>query len=75
MQLEPLVTVSIALGLTAMTCAWSQSKATIAAAEGMARQPEASGDIRVSLLLALAFIEALTLYVLVFAILVWTKVG
>jgi F-type H+-transporting ATPase subunit c len=41
--------------------------------EGIARQPEASGDIRTTLLLALAFMEALTLFAFVIAILMWTK--
>jgi len=40
--------------------------------EGTARQPEAAGDIRTTLILALAFIEALTLFSFVIAILLWT---
>ena len=43
--------------------------------EGIARQPEASGDIRTTLILALAFIEALTLFSFVVAILLWTKIS
>jgi len=43
--------------------------------EGTARQPEAAGDIRTTLLLALAFIEALTLFCFAVAILIWIKIG
>ena len=38
--------------------------------EGMARQPEASGDIRTTLLLGLVFIETSIIYALIVAILV-----
>lgn len=62
---------SLALGITAAACGLAQSRAIAASVEGMARQPEASGDISRALLLGLAFIESLTLYMLVFAILVW----
>ena len=40
------------------------------AVESMARQPEASGDIRTSLLLGLVFIETAIIYALIVAILV-----
>jgi F-type H+-transporting ATPase subunit c len=42
--------------------------------EGMARQPEAAGDIRTTLIIALAFMEALTLFAFVIAILLWTTI-
>ncbi len=41
--------------------------------EGMARQPEASGLIRTSMLIAIAFVEAIALYTFVISILLWTK--
>lgn len=65
--------VGIAMGLAAMGSALGQGRATAGAMEGIARQPEASGDIRTTLLLALAFMEALTLFTFVIAILMWTK--
>ena len=43
------------------------------AMEAIARQPEASGDIRTSLILALAFMEALTIYGLLIAFMILGK--
>ncbi|TDA69782.1 MAG: ATP synthase F0 subunit C [Clostridia bacterium] len=65
--------VGIAMGLAALGSALGQGNAAAGAMEGIARQPEASGDIRTTLLLALAFMEALTLFTFVIAILMWTK--
>lgn len=65
--------VGIAMGLAAMGSGIGQGRATAGAMEGIARQPEASGDIRTTLLLGLAFMEALTLFTFVIAILMWTK--
>ncbi|MFH1386345.1 MAG: ATP synthase F0 subunit C [bacterium] len=44
------------------------------ALEGMARQPEASGQIRTSMILAIAFVEAIALYALVICLILATKV-
>lgn len=68
------LSVAIAVCVAALSSAFSQGIATRAAMEGIARQPEASGDIRTTLILALAFIEALTLFSFVVAILLWTKI-
>jgi len=65
--------VGLAIGLAAMGSALAQGNASARAMEGIARQPEASGNIRTTLLLALAFMEALTLFSFVIAILMWTK--
>lgn len=65
--------VALAIGLAALGSAIGQGIATKGAMEGIARQPEAAGDIRTNLLLALAFMEALTLFSFVIAILMWTK--
>lgn len=65
--------VSLTIGLAALGSAIAQGIATKSAMDGIARQPEAAGDIRTSLLLALAFMEALTLFAFVIAILMWTK--
>ncbi|NLW06634.1 MAG: ATP synthase F0 subunit C [Clostridia bacterium] len=67
------VGVGLAIGLAALGSALGQGYATRGAMEGIARQPEAGGDIRTTLLLALAFMEALTLFSFVIAILMWTK--
>ena len=66
--------VALAVALAAFGSAYGQGIAARAAMEGTARQPEAAGDIRTTLILALAFIEALTLFSFVIAILLWTKV-
>ncbi|MBC7324755.1 MAG: ATP synthase F0 subunit C [Moorella sp. (in: Bacteria)] len=65
--------VGLAIGMAALGSALGQGNASRAAMEGISRQPEASGDIRTTLLLALAFMEALTLFSFVIAILMWTK--
>ncbi len=68
------LSVALAVALAAFGSAYAQGIAARAAMEGTARQPEAAGDIRTTLILALAFIEALTLFSFVIAILLWTKV-
>ncbi|MBZ4687930.1 MAG: F-type H+-transporting ATPase subunit c [Clostridia bacterium] len=67
--------VGLAIGLAALGSALGQGNASRGAMEGIARQPESSGDIRTTLILALAFMEALTLFSFVIAILLWTKIG
>ncbi len=59
---------ALGLGIAALGCAIGQGFATGKAMEGIARQPEAVNDIRNTLLLGLAMIEALTIYALVVAI-------
>lgn len=59
--------VSLAIGMPAMMSAFGQAWATSRAVESIARQPEAAGDIRGALLIALAFMEALTLFSFVIA--------
>ncbi|NLL19400.1 MAG: ATP synthase F0 subunit C [Clostridia bacterium] len=68
------VGVALAIGLVGLGSALGQGNAAAKAMEGIARQPEAAGEIRTSLLLALAFMEALTLFAFVIAILMWTKI-
>lgn len=70
-----LIAVAMAIMLPAAGSAIGQGWATAAAIQGIARQPEATGDIRTTLLIGLAFMEALTLFAFVLAILIWTKVG
>ncbi|NLL21369.1 MAG: ATP synthase F0 subunit C [Firmicutes bacterium] len=65
---------ALAVGLAALGSGIGQGFATRGAMEGIARQPEASGDIRTTLILALAFMEALTLFSFVISILLWTKI-
>lgn len=65
---------ALAVGLAALGSGIGQGIATRGAMEGIARQPEAGGDIRTTLILALAFMEALTLFSFVISILLWTKI-
>lgn len=59
---------SIAISVAALGGGIGQGIATAKAAEGVARQPEASGKIQTLLILGLAFIESLTIYALVIAL-------
>ena len=55
----------LSVGLAAIGPGIGQGTAAGQALEGIARQPEADGKIRGTLLLSLAFMEALTIYGLV----------
>ena len=57
----------IGLGLAAFGSAIGLGKAVAAAMEATGRQPEASTKILISMATGCAFIEALTIYALVFA--------
>lgn len=63
------LSVALAILLPAIASALSQAWATTSAVQSMARQPEAANDIRGITFLALAFMEALTLFALVIAVL------
>jgi ATP synthase F0 subunit c len=58
----------LAIGLAAIGPGIGQGTAAGQAVEGIARQPEAENKIRGTLLLSLAFMEALTIYGLVVAL-------
>ena len=64
---------ALAISLSTIFPAFAQGKAAAAAFESMARQPEAAGGIRTSLILALAMMEALTIYGLLIALLITFK--
>lgn len=53
----------IGIGLAALGSATGQGRAAAAALESIARQPGSFNEIRATLLIALAFIETLTLFV------------
>ncbi len=52
----------LAIGLAAMGAALGQGRATAQAMDAIARQPEAASDIRGSLIIALALMEAVAIY-------------
>lgn len=58
----------LAIGLAAIGPGQGQGTAAGYAVEGIARQPEAEGKIRGALLLSFAFMESLTIYGLVVAL-------
>jgi len=60
------IAAGLAIGLAAIGPGIGQGNAAGQAVEGIARQPEAENKIRGTLLLSLAFMEALTIYGLVF---------
>jgi F-type H+-transporting ATPase subunit c len=76
MEAIGLIGLAAALSITVSTIipGWSQGKATCKAMEAIGRQPEAAGDIRTTLIVALAFMEALTIYGLLIAILLLGKI-
>lgn len=57
----------LSLAIAAAGCGLAQGKAVVAACEGMARNPQAAGNIRTTMIIGLALIEALVIYVLVAA--------
>ena len=59
---------ALSIGLASVGPGIGQGNASGQAVEGIARQPEAEGKIRGTLLLTLAFMESLTIYGLVIAV-------
>jgi F-type H+-transporting ATPase subunit c len=59
------------LGLAAAAGAIGQSRAIVAACEGIARNPGAAGPIRLAMIIGLALIESLVIYALVIAFLAY----
>ena len=59
------IAAGLAVGLGAIGPGIGQGTAAGQAVEGIARQPEAEGKIRATLILSLAFLESLTIYGLV----------
>jgi F-type H+-transporting ATPase subunit c len=57
----------IALGVAAAGCGLGQGKAVAAACEAIARNPQAAGNVRTTMIIGLALIEALVIYALVAA--------
>ncbi len=62
------IAAAVAIGLGSLGPGIGQGNAAASAMEGIARQPEAEDKIRGSLLVSLAFMEALTIYGLVVAL-------
>lgn len=60
--------IGIAIGFPALGSALGQGNATKGALESMARQPEMAGDLRTTLILGLAFMETMTIFGLLVAL-------
>lgn len=65
--------IGFAIALAAMGSGLGLGRAVAGAMEGTARQPEAAADIRTTLIIGGALIEALTIYALILGILMWTR--
>ncbi len=58
---------AIAIAITVLAAALGIGKIGAAAMEGISRQPEAGGDIRISMIIAAALIEGVALFAIVVA--------
>ncbi|MGD0622978.1 MAG: ATP synthase F0 subunit C [Thermacetogeniaceae bacterium] len=65
--------VAIVMGMATLGPAFGQGMAAAKAMEGIARQPEVAGELRTTLIIALAFMEALTIYGLLIAFMLLGK--
>lgn len=61
---------ALAIGIAALGATLAQGKATAAAMDAIWRQPEAAGDIRGSLIVALSLMEAVAIYGLLIGLLI-----
>ena len=66
-----IITAGFALGIAAFGGALGQGRAIGSAAEGIARNPGAAGDIRGVLILGLVLIESLVIYTFVISLLLF----
>ena len=68
------IAAAISIAFSTMGPAMGQGKTAAAAMESIARQPDAAGDIRSSLIISMAMMEALTIYGLLIAFMLVAKV-
>ena len=66
-----IITAGFALAIAAGLGALGQGKAIASAAEGIARNPSAAGEIRGVLILGLVLIESLSIYVLLISLILF----
>lgn len=71
MVMWSIITAGFALGFAAAFGALGQAKGLAAAAEAIARNPSAAGDIRGILILGLVLIESLVIYVLLISLILF----
>ena len=68
------IAAALAIALSTISPALGQGKTAAAAMESIARQPEAAGDIRSTLIISMALMEALTIYGLLIAFMLVSKI-
>jgi len=68
------IAAGLAIGLSTIGPGIGQGIAASKALEGMARQPEASGNLRTNMILSFAFMESLSIYGLLIAFLLFSKI-
>jgi len=68
------IAAAIAIAVSTIFPALSQGITSKAAMESIARQPDAAGNIRSTLIIALALMEALTIYGLLIAFMLVSKI-
>ena len=68
------IAAAISIAFSTIGPALGQGKTAAAAMESIARQPDAAGDIRSSLIISMAMMEALTIYGLLIAFMLVAKV-
>ena len=66
-----IITAGFALAIAAFGAALGQGKAIASAAEAIARNPGAAGEIRGALILGLVLIESLVIYVLLISLILF----
>jgi F-type H+-transporting ATPase subunit c len=66
-----IITAGFALAIAAAFGTLSQARGLAAAAEGIARNPSAAGEIRGALILGLVLIESLVIYVLLISLILF----
>jgi len=66
-----IITAGFALAIAAFGAALGQGKAVASAAEAIARNPGAAGEIRGALILGLVLIESLVIYVLLISLILF----
>lgn len=69
------IAAALAIGLSTIGPGIGQGIAAGKAIEGMARQPEMVGDLRTNMLIALAMMEAMAIYGLVIAFMLYGKIA
>lgn len=68
------IAAALTIAISTIFPALSQGKTATAAMEAIARQPSAAGDIRSALIIAMALMEALTIYGLLIAFMLTSKI-